>query len=191
MGDDAIAADHRAALDATRAVVAGIAEDQWALVTPCEEWDVRALLNHVVAGNWWASRLAAGETIEAVGAASDGAVIGPVAIDAYDASATAAARAFEADGALDAPCAVSYGPVAGSVYAGHRFVDVLIHCWDLATATGQPSPVTPELAAACWEVVEPPMSVLRGSGMFGADQAVPADADVTTRLLLTLGRHPA
>ena len=191
MSDAGIAADHRAALDATRAVVARITADQWALPTPCDDWDVRALLNHVVAGNWWAARLAAGETIESVGTEYDGDVVGPEPTDAYDRSALAAAAAFEAPGALDAPCAVSYGPVPGSVYAGHRFVDVLVHGWDLATATGGPSPVTPELAAACWEVVEPQMSVLRGSGMFGADQAVPADADVTTRLLLTLGRHPA
>jgi uncharacterized protein (TIGR03086 family) len=188
---DDITAQHRAALDATRVVVAGIADDQWALVTPCEEWDVRALLNHVVAGNWWASRLAAGETIAAVGTAYDGDVVGPVAVDAYDASATAAARAFEADGALDAPCAVSYGPVPGSVYAGHRFVDVLIHGWDLSTATGQRSPVTPELAEACWAVIEPQLDMLRGSGMFGADQAVPAGADPVTRVLLAVGRHPA
>src|SRR4051794_11017562 len=191
MSGDTIAADHRAALDATRAVVAGITTDQWALVTPCEEWDVRALLNHVVAGNWWASRLAAGETIEAVGREYDGDVVGPDATDAYDRSAQAAARAFEAPGALDAPCAVSYGPVPGSVYAGHRFIDVLIHGWDLAIATGQPSPVTPELAEACWTVIEPQLDMLRASGMFGPDQAVPADADPVTRVLLVVGRHPA
>jgi uncharacterized protein (TIGR03086 family) len=186
-----ITTQHRAALDATRDVVAGITDDQWGLATPCEEWDVRALLNHVVAGNWWASRLAAGETIEAVGTVYDGDVIAPVAIDAYEASANAAASAFAAPGALDAPCAVSYGPVPGSVYAGHRFVDVLIHGWDLATATGRRSPVSPELAEACWTVIEPQLDMLRGSGMFGADQQVPPDADPVARVLLTLGRHPA
>ena len=191
MTDDGITADHRAALDGTRAVVARITADQWTLATPCEDWDVRELLNHVVGGNWWASRLAAGETIESVGDEYDGDVVGPDATDAYDRSAQAAAAAFEAPGALDAPCAVSYGPVPGSVYAGHRFLDVLIHGWDLATATGQPSPITPELAAACWQVVEPQLDMLRASGMFGADQAIPADADVATRLLLAVGRHPA
>jgi uncharacterized protein (TIGR03086 family) len=191
MGDTGIAADHRAALDATRAVVAGITADQWSRPTHCDDWDVRTLLNHVVAGNWWAARLAAGETIESVGTEYDGDVVGPDALDAYDRSAQAAAAVFEAPGALDAPCAVSYGPVPGSVYAGHRFIDVLIHGWDLATATGEPSPITPELAAACWEVVEPQLDILHASGMFGADQAVPDDADVATRLLLTLGRHPA
>jgi uncharacterized protein (TIGR03086 family) len=188
---DAITAQHRDALAATRAVVVGITDDQWTQPTPCAEWDVRALLNHVVAGNWWASRLAAGETIEAVGAAYDGDVVGSVAIDAYDASATAAAAAFEAEGALDAPCAVSYGPVPGSVYAGHRFIDVLIHGWDLSTATGQPSPITPQLAEACWGVIEPQLDLLRGSGMFGSDQAVPVGADPVTRVLLSVGRHPA
>src|SRR4051794_22055911 len=178
---------HRAALDATRAVVAGIGAGQWSQPTPCDDWDVRALLNHVVAGNWWASRLAAGETIPDVGDAYDGDVLGTAPVDAYDASATAAAHAFEAPGALDAPCAVSYGPVPGSVYAGHRFVDVLIHGWDLSTATGQPSPVTPQLAEVCWGVIEPQLDLLRSSGMFGSDQAVPAGADPVTRVLLSVG----
>ena len=46
-----VAACHRSALEATREVVAGITDDQWTRPTPCAEWDVRALLNHVVAGN--------------------------------------------------------------------------------------------------------------------------------------------
>src|ERR1700730_7856979 len=57
----------------------------------------------------------------------------------YAVSAKAASDVFHRPGALDAPCAVSYGPVPGSVYAGHRLIDVLIHGWDLAIATGQDS----------------------------------------------------
>jgi uncharacterized protein (TIGR03086 family) len=187
---DDIAASHRAALDATRPVVAGINRDQWAHPTPCDDWDVRELLGHIVAGNWWAARLAAGATIEEVGDAYDGDVLSPNALTEYERSADAAARAFEAPGALDAPCAVSYGPVPGSVYAGHRFVDVLVHGWDLAVATGQPSPLTPELVDACWRVLEPQLDLLLQSGMFGTAHSVPADADATTRLLCTLGRDP-
>jgi uncharacterized protein (TIGR03086 family) len=185
-----IAALHRAALDATREVVAGIAGTQWQLPTPCRDWNVHELLSHVVSGNWWAARLASGATIEEVGDAYDGDVLAPSPLGEYHESAVAAARAFEAPGALDAPCAVSYGPVPGSVYAGHRFIDVLVHGWDLAVATGQPSALDPELVDACWRVLEPQLDMLRGSGMFGADQAVPADADRATRLLLTLGRTP-
>ncbi len=183
-----IATLHRRALDATRTVVAGIRDDQLGLATPDSEWDVRALLNHVVSGNLWAAELAAGATIEGVGDRLDGDVLGGNPLDAYDRSAKAAAAAFEAPGALDAPCAVSYGPVPGSVYAGHRFVDVFIHGWDLATATGQDAHLDPDLVAACREVIEPQLAMLQGSGVFGEAVAVTAGADEQTRLLAVLGR---
>ena len=187
-----IAASHRAALDATRAVVAGIADDQWDLPTPCDGWNVRELLNHIVAGNLWAAQLAGGRTIDDVGSALDGDVLGSDPVAAYDASAAQAAGAFEAPGALDAPCAVSYGPVPGSVYAGHRLIDVLVHGWDLASATGQSTELDPQMVAACWDVTRPQLALLQGSGAFGAD-FVPADAikeETQATLLSAFGRKP-
>jgi hypothetical protein len=41
-----------------------------------------------------------------------------------------------------------------------------------------------------WDVINPQMDLLRASGMFGTDDAVPEDADGQTKLLATLGRHP-
>src|SRR6478672_11351261 len=165
-----IAELHAQALDVTGRIVTGVPAGRWHAATPCAGWDARALLNHVVSGNLWAAELAAGTTIESVGSRLDGDVLGPDPAGSYATSAKAAAAVFLRPGALEAPCAVSYGPVPGSVYAGHRFIDVLIHGWDLATATGQPSPVTPELAEACWTVIEPQLDMLRASGMFGSDQ---------------------
>ncbi len=161
-----IAARHRDALGATRRVVAGVGRDQWSEPTPCAEWNVGQLLNHIIAGNWWAAELGRGATIEQVGSKLDGDQLGDDALGSYDRSAEAAAAAFEAPGALDAPCAVSYGPVPGSVYAGHRFIDVLIHGWDLAAATGQDRTLDPKLVEACWDVVQPQAELLQGSGMF-------------------------
>lgn len=182
---------HRSALDSTRRFVAGIESGQLGLPTPCDGWDVRELLNHIVAGNLWAAELACGRTIADVGSDFDGDMLGADATAAYDASADAAARAFEAPGALDAPCAVSYGPVPGSVYAGHRLVDVLIHGWDLASATGQPTDLDPHLVAACWDVVRPQLSLLQASGMFGVEVATGADdPDSQASLLAALGRTP-
>jgi uncharacterized protein (TIGR03086 family) len=183
-----IARLHRQALRATRQVVAGVGPDQWTQPTPCAGWTVRELVNHIVVGNWWAAELANGRTIEEVGSKLDGDDLGAVPLDAYDQSADAAAAAFEAPGALDAPCAVSYGPVPGSMYAGHRFIDVLIHGWDLAVATGQDPSLDPDLVDACWHEVGPQAAMLHASGMFGDDIAVPAEADIQTRLLATLGR---
>jgi uncharacterized protein (TIGR03086 family) len=183
-----IAQLHRASLDATRVTVAGVTADQWTWPTPDEGWDVRALLNHVVTGNLWAAELGAGRTIAEVGTRLDGDVLGGHPLGAYDASAAAAASTFEAPGALEAPCAVSYGPVPGSVYAGHRFIDVLIHGWDLAVATRQDTHLDPSLVEACFAVLEPQLAQLQASGAFGTEVPVPADADPQTRLLAVLGR---
>lgn len=181
---------HQRALDATHSVVTGIGGLDWDAPTPCAEWNVRELLNHVVTGNWWAARLGAGATIAEVGNELDGDQLGADPLESYNHSATATATAFAVPGALDAPCAVSYGPVPGSVYAGHRFLDVLIHGWDLAVATGQEPTLSADLVTGCWQILEPQLDMLRASGMFGADLAIPEDADSEARLLLTLGRRP-
>jgi uncharacterized protein (TIGR03086 family) len=183
-----IAVRHRHALVATRPVVAAADPGQWAQPTPCADWDVGELLNHLVSGNWWAAELARGATIDEVGSRLDGDQVGDDPLDAYDRSAEAAAAAFEAPGALDAPCAVSYGPVPGSVYAGHRFIDVLIHGWDLAVATGQDRTLDPALVDACWSEVEPQAEMFRGTGLFGDDIPISPGADPQTRLLAALGR---
>lgn len=180
---------HRGALDSTRRFVAAVSDEQWTSPTPCEGWDVRTLVNHVVSGNYWAAELGRGRTIEEVGDRLDGDVLGDDPLKAYDDSAAQADAAFSAPGALDAPCAVSYGPVPGSIYAGHRFIDVLIHGWDVATATGQDSRLDPALVEACAEVVAPQAELLKGSGMFGAEVDLSAGADAQEQLLAQLGRR--
>jgi uncharacterized protein (TIGR03086 family) len=183
-----IAELHAKALDATGMIVAGIPADRWHADTPCDGWDVRALVNHVVSGNLWAAELAAGGTIEGVGDRLDGDVLGPDPVGSYTVSAKAAAAAFRAPGALDAPCAVSYGPVPGSVYAGHRFIDVLIHGWDLAIATGQDTVLDADLMQSCQQVLEPQLELFRAAGAFAEPLPVPPGATSQTRFLAMLGR---
>jgi uncharacterized protein (TIGR03086 family) len=180
---------HARALDATRGLVAGIAASQWATVSVDDEWTVRQLVNHVVTGNYWAEELASGKTIEEVGDRLDGDVLGDDPLAAYDDSAARAAAVFRAPGAMEAACAVSYGPVPGSVYCGHRFLDVLVHGWDVAKSTGQDATLDPELVAACWTVLEPQLEMLQASGAFGTAVVVPDDADLQTKLLAALGRE--
>ena len=183
-----IATLHRQALEATRGYVAGVPDDQWQLPTPCEGWTVHDLANHIVAGNLWAAELGSGRSIADVGSALDGDMLGTDPVGAYDRSAESAAAVFEAPGALDSPCAVSYGPVPGSVYAGHRFIDVLVHGWDLAAATGQAADLDPQLVDACWEVLRPQLAPLQSSGAFGVARTGHADDSPQQSLLAALGR---
>ena len=183
-----IAELHARALDTTGRIVDGVPADRWHAATPCPDWDARGLVNHLVAGNLWAAELAAGSTIEAVGSRLDGDLLGDNPVAAYAASASAAAAVFRRAGALDAPCAVSYGPVPGSVYAGHRFLDVLVHGWDLTVATGQDYALDSELMEACQQIIEPQLDGFRSAGALAPEVAVPADASAQTRFLAMLGR---
>jgi uncharacterized protein (TIGR03086 family) len=176
---------HRDALAATGRIVSNIDDAQLHERTPCEDYDVQGLLDHLISGNFWVAPLVEGKTIEEVGDRLDR----QYAPADYDASATEADSAFSAPGAMQKPVAVSYGPVPAEVYAGHRFIDVLIHGWDLAKATGQDTRLAPELVDACWDVITPQLDLLKGSGMFGEEVSVPDSADPQTKLLAVLGRR--
>jgi len=115
-------------------------------------------------------------------------VLGADPAGSYDTSAAAAAAVFRKPGALEAPCAVSYGPVPGSVYAGHRFIDVFIHGWDLAAGTGQDTTLDPDLMEACREVIEPQLELFRGAGAFGEALPVGPASTAQARFLAALGR---
>jgi len=182
---------HARALDLARRSVAGVGADQWEQQSDCEDWTVRELVNHVVTGNYWAAELGSGLTIEDVGDRLDGDVLGTDPVRVYDDSSIVAAAVFRAPGAMERPCAVSYGPVPGSVYCGHRFLDVLIHGWDVATSTGQDTTLDPELVEACFAVIEPQMDTLAASGMFGNRMDLPDEAGRQAQLLGLLGRRVA
>lgn len=179
---------HAQALEHTRRSVAGVTPEQLPEPSNCDGWDVHTLLDHLVSGNLWVPELVGGKTIEEVGDRLDGDVIGDDPAAAYDASAEPAAAAFRAEGAMERPVAVSYGPVPGSVYCGHRLIDVLIHGWDIATSTGQDTNLPLDLVEACFEVVEPQIAQLEGSGMFGGGVTAPPGADRQGQLLALLGR---
>jgi uncharacterized protein (TIGR03086 family) len=180
---------HADALASTDRLVAEVGDDQWRLPTPCEDWDVRELVNHIVSGNLWVAPLMTGSTIEDVGDRLDGDVLGGDPLDEYRRSASEARSAFCAEGAMAAPANVSYGPVPGRVYVGHRFIDVLVHGWDLAIAASLETTLRSDLVEACLEVVLPEAELLAASGAFGEDHEVPEGASSQTRLLALLGRH--
>jgi len=180
---------HARAMQSARKAVAGIGDDQWGDMSDCDPWTVRDLVNHVVSGNFWVPELVGeGKSIEAVGDRLDGDVLGDDPLAAFDASAAAADATFSAPGAMDEPAAVSYGPLPASIYCGHRFMDLLIHGWDIAVSTGQDTTLDPELVDACLEVLEPQKAELLASGAFGHVIEVPADAPPQTQLLAVLGR---
>lgn len=175
------------AIDATGLVVAGVAGDQWASATPCEEWDARAVLNHTVGG----MRIFTAElngTDPGAEHESDWLGTGPKA--AYTEAAEADRTAWNRPGALDTTVHISLGALPGPMAALIHFTEVCVHGVDLAVATGQRDVLDEELCAEL-------LSVMRGMGgfdayrmpgVFGPEVQPAPGAAPHERLLAYLGR---
>ena len=140
---------YRRASDTFGANVHRVRPYQWDLPTPCTEWDVRTLVNHVVGENRWAVPLFGGGTIAEVGDRFDGDLLGADPMAAWDESAAEALAVIDEMGATERTVHLSFGDFPGREYAMQLFADLLVHGWDLARATGQDEILDPELVAAC------------------------------------------
>jgi len=77
------------------------------------------------------------------------------------------------------------------VAASINFVDVLVHGWDLARATGQDVELPPHLAEPALQFSRGLVNdELRGAGAFGPELLVPANTPASYRLVAFLGRTP-
>jgi uncharacterized protein (TIGR03086 family) len=177
------------AMGATRAYLNAVASGHWHDPTPCTEWDLKQLANHIIGENLWAAELFQAKTIAEVGTRLDGDLAGDDPAAAYAASVTAASAAVSAPGAMDATCHLSFGDFSGSDYAAQLLLDTLVHGWDVAKASGQDTHLDQGLVAACLPVATELTTQFRSAGVFGHDLPVAADADAQTRLLAMLGRR--
>lgn len=169
--------------------VAAVPAGAWGDPTPCADWDVRALVNHVTGEQAWAPHLVAGETLEQVGDRYDGDLLGDDPVGAVRAR-VAGSKAAVAGADLDALVHVSWGQIPCSEYLTQMLTDAEVHGWDLAVATGQDATIDPEAAELLLGVWQGQEEVVRSSGVFGDAVEVPADASAADRLLGLLGRQP-
>jgi uncharacterized protein (TIGR03086 family) len=180
---------HRRAVGWFGANVEKTAEDQWTAQTPCTDWDVRALVNHLVGENLWTAPLLEGKTIAEVGTAYDGDVLGEDPRAAWSRSSASALAAAAEPGAMDRTVHLSFGDFPGSEYAWQLFADHLIHGWDLARGIGADDTMDPELVEACAAWFAPMEAAYRSGGAIADHVQVPDDADPQAKLLASFGRQ--
>jgi uncharacterized protein (TIGR03086 family) len=163
---------------------------QWALPTPCADWTVRQLVNHLVSEQLWSKPLFEGATIADVGDRFDGDLLGddPAAI-AVEAGATTK-RAVEADGAMSMIVHLSFGDTPAEEYVSQLLADHIIHGWDLAVAIGADRTLDHESVLFLTGWFAEREDLYRSSGAIGPRPAVPEDATAQDRLLAAFGRDP-
>lgn len=162
--------------------------DAWALPTPCSEWDVRALVNHIVNELSWMPPLVEGKTIADVGSSLDGDLLGDDPIGVFHHAASLAHGALEEPGALDRTVQLSFGEMSARDYAEQVTGDILIHSWDLATAVGADDTLPEDLVAWAGTWVEEVAAQFGQYGVYAPRVEVAPDADEQTRVLAALGR---
>ena len=168
--------------------VNGVRADQWDGPTPCRDWSVRDLANHVTYENLWTVPLLEGATIEEVGDRFDGDVLGGDPHQAWKQASEEAVAASAQSGALERTVHLSFGDFPGREYVSQVLTDHVIHAWDLARGIGANDRLEAELVDFAYSYLEPQAEAWRAGGAFGERIEVPSHADRQTRLLAMAGR---
>ncbi|MEV8404692.1 TIGR03086 family metal-binding protein [Streptomyces niveus] len=167
-------------------VLRGVRDDQLALPTPCAEYDVHGLLDHLfqVITNF--------QVLAAKGESDFGAAaerLGDDRSERFAAEIAGLIGAWAAPGAEDGLTGAMNMPArtVGSMALG----DLAVHSWDLARATGQPYEPAAAVVAALGEEFTALAPMARTMNVFGAPFPVGQDATPFESLLAETGRDPA
>ena len=176
-----------AALATTGTLIAGIAPTQWGSPTPCPDWDVRTLTNHLVGGlRIFAAQLTGTDA----GGEHEDDWLGNSPAAAYTAAATAVLAAWRTPDVMGRTLSISLGDVPAPLGAVIELTEVVVHGLDVAVATGQEDRVDAGQAAALHALMlGMGMDSFRVPGVFGPAVPTPADAPAHRQLLAFLGRQ--
>ncbi|GAA3856089.1 TIGR03086 family metal-binding protein [Saccharothrix violaceirubra] len=164
--------------------------DQWTAPTPCAEWTVHDLVNHLVHEQLWAPELLAGCTVDQVGDRFDGDQLGDDPVHSWVLAAAAAREAWISPTALLRTVHLSAGKAPAPEYGWQMTLDLAVHAWDLARAIGVDERLDPDLAGTVLDYVDGHTGELADSGLFDDPVPVADDVDPQGRLLALLGRAP-
>ena len=178
-----IAERHRTLAAGFTARVEAVPDDRWSNPSPCPEWTVRDVVGHV-AGN-------CGRFLGMVGKELPP---GPSVEDDPLGAWTSARDALQA--ALDDPAVATLeyeGAFGRSTLEksvdGFQTIDLVVHGWDLARATGGDERIDPDAVHEVFGRVRPMDDMLRSPGAMGPKLEPPPGADEQTQLLAFLGRR--
>ncbi|GAA4362617.1 TIGR03086 family metal-binding protein [Actinomadura verrucosospora] len=179
------------AAEAAARIVLEVPEERMDAPTPCPDWDVRALLNHLI---FWSARgeTAARKAPPAGPGEDHDFTAEPGWAERFAEQARRTAEAWQDPAAWEGNTSLTgnkEGMPAGFI-AGIVFGECVLHGWDLAVAAGR-EPAFPEpVLQAAWQQVASTAEISRQYGALGPEVAVPDDASLLDRLLGLSGRDP-
>jgi uncharacterized protein (TIGR03086 family) len=171
------------ALDGFEAVAVGVPADRWDAPSPCEGWSAADVVDHVAGG------LRAIQSLGADGTPEGGSAAGADSLDRWRA-ARAELLAILDDAGLARQVSLPWGArMPLGEYIGRYPLELVVHTWDLAKATGQALVIDPDLVRDALATAVQFAPAGRAAGMIGPEREAAEDADDLTRLLAIFGRQ--
>lgn len=181
--DVADALDH--GLDFFGDTVRAVGTDQWTSPTPCEDWNSRELLGHVLGVMQIAVQMMRGDEL---GGSLAPVEVGADPVDDWErTAATVRAEVAAVDLTAERETVLGTRPVSFSLT--FPSFDLYLHAWDLGHAAGRPVRIPDDVVT--WIdgfLRQLPEDRMRGPNTFGPEQPAPPDADLTSRLMAFTGR---
>jgi uncharacterized protein (TIGR03086 family) len=174
-------------------IIPNIKPDQLTAPTPCAEYDVGRLVNHLL---FWGPSLEGAARKESLPPPAEAeADVDLTAGDwaaALEAHLERTAAAWSEPGAWDGSTRMG-GPteLPASMIGGMVVGELVVHGWDLARATGQHPAWDDDLLRYLHEEVAASAEQGREMGIYGPEVAVPASSPTLDRVLGLTGRNPA
>jgi uncharacterized protein (TIGR03086 family) len=173
-------------LPAVTDLVDQVTVDQLGAPTPCSDFDVHDVIDHMIVLGGAFAHLFRGETPPATEAPP---VYGRVPAAELSTAMGDLLDAVRSDGAMERMLDTPLGRMPGATFACVVAFDGLVHGWDLAVATGQPYNLDDELVEAVTGFARVALTdELRATGMFAAPTGAPADATPIEALAAFSGR---
>lgn len=172
-------------------VVGGVRSDQLSAATPCTDWDLHALLNHIILWTAYsAERRARDEQVPEELMNADFVAQPGYAAD-YAAQLDKAVAAWSDPAAWERNLNVMGSPTPAADVAALLIAEMVLHGWDAAKASGQRYTARDDVAQAVLTAVEANAELFRKYQGFAGPVPVPASASVLDRALAQSGRDPA
>jgi uncharacterized protein (TIGR03086 family) len=172
-------------------LVAGVRSDQWENPTPCTDWNVRELVDHVVIGDRLFTTILRGEEPPPPSARDPKSndVLGDDPAGVQREGARELIAALSRPGVLDQMFQIPMGSVPGVAAAHMRSTEAIVHGWDLAQATGQAPRFPDDIVQRVLEFTRAKLAdVPPDRSPFGPAQPAPADAPPIVEVVALLGR---
>ena len=180
----------------TKEVASGVTQAQATYATPCSQWSVLDLFNHLIGGLEFTAGCITGNVPDIRPNEAESSYQGEadvaILIRAYHTAVDRALELAASPGALDRTAMTPFGEMPVARIMMGTVMDQLVHCWDLARSTGQDTALDSGMVEFAYGMLVSGgfADMGRQAGFVGPEISVPGDSSLQDKMIGYMGRQP-